>query len=189
LHPIQTPRLQIRPYTPADLNDVARLHDECFGPAARQTRRHWLDWTVRNYAALAQLRQPPYGDYAVTAKDNGQLVGAVGLVPTLAPFDKLPILRSRLSAPPTNLYTPEVGLFWATAPAHRRQGYANEAAAALAHFAFEHLQVQRLVATTEHSNTASIAVMRRLGMTIDQNPDPDPQWFQAVGVLFHPSLR
>ena len=39
----------------------------------------------------------------------------------------------------------------------------------------------RLVATTERSNTASQAVMRRLGMSVEENPLPEPEWFQVVG--------
>jgi hypothetical protein len=54
--------------------------------------------------------------------------------------------------------TPEVGLFWA-----------------------------RIVATTENDNTRSIAVMRRLGMTIERNPSAEPRWFQTVGVLANPA--
>jgi RimJ/RimL family protein N-acetyltransferase len=44
----------------------------------------------------------------------------------------------------------------------------------------------RIVATTQRSNAASIAVMRRLGMNVQENPDPDPPWFQVVGILAHP---
>jgi RimJ/RimL family protein N-acetyltransferase len=39
-----------------------------------------------------------------------------------------------------------------------------------------------VVATTEHSNAASIGVMRRLGMDVQRNPDAQPEWFQTVGV-------
>jgi RimJ/RimL family protein N-acetyltransferase len=82
-----------------------------------------------------------------------------------------------------------MGLFWAIDAAYRGLGYATEAARALASFAFDTLRVDRLVATTEHSNAPSIAVMRRLGMSIETNPDPEPQWFQTVGVLPNPGAR
>ena len=32
----------------------------------------------------------------------------------------------------------------------------------------------------------SIAVMRRLGMRVEQNPLPEPHWFQVVGWLDAP---
>src|SRR4051812_1559936 len=47
-------------------------------------------------------------------------------------------------------------------------------------------EARRIVAATEHDNLASIGVMRRLGMRIERNPDPEPHWFQTVGVLFNP---
>ena len=52
--------------------------------------------------------------------------------------------------------------------------------------AFDELALARIVATTEHDNLRSIAVMRRLGMTIERNPLPEPHWFQTVGVLVNP---
>jgi hypothetical protein len=36
---------------------------------------------------------------------------------------------------------------------------------------------------TEHTNAASQAVMRRLGMRMLENPHPEPGWLQVVGVL------
>jgi RimJ/RimL family protein N-acetyltransferase len=182
---IPTSRLRIRRFTEADLDAVARIQDECFGPAPRAVRQEWLDWTVRNYRALEQLRQPPYGDYAVELNESGAVIGAVGLVPSFGPFQKLPSFRTRLRDAPGDRFTPEIGLFWAIDAAHRGRGCATEAARGLATFAFDKLRVDRLVATTEHTNTASIAVMRRLRMTIEKNPDPEPHWFQTVGLLWH----
>jgi RimJ/RimL family protein N-acetyltransferase len=77
-----------------------------------------------------------------------------------------------------------MGLFWAVATAHQRNGYAAEAATALIGVAFTQWHVPRIFATTtEFTNTASIGVMRRLGMRLDQNPEPAPFFLQAVGIL------
>jgi RimJ/RimL family protein N-acetyltransferase len=76
-----------------------------------------------------------------------------------------------------------VGLFWAVAAAHRRMGYASEAGAALIAFGFDQIHLRRMVATTEYDNTASIGVMRRLGMRIDRNPARAPFFLQVVGVI------
>ena len=165
-----------------DLTAVAQLHDACFGPAPIEARRAWLEWSVRNYVALAQLQQPPYGDYAIELLSSGEVIGAVGLVPSFGPFDRLPSLRCASNTDP-NAYRPEIGLFWAMATQHRRMGYATEAAHAMAAFAFRELNLARIVATTEHDNAASIGVMRRLGMVLERNPEPEPHWFQTVGVL------
>ena len=50
-------------------------------------------------------------------------------------------------------------------------------------YGFAEMRLQRIVATTEHANTASQAVMSRLGMRLDRNPEPEPPWFQVVGIL------
>jgi RimJ/RimL family protein N-acetyltransferase len=186
--PIETSRLTVRPFIDAGLDAIARIQDECFGPAPRADREAWLAWTVRNYAALARLHQPPYGDYAVTLKTGSEVIGAVGLVPSFGPFEKLPWFASRLqSGPATGLFTPEVGLFWAITTAHRRHRYATEAARAMTDYAFGMMRAARIVATTEHDNAASIAVMRRLGMTVERNPDAEPAWFQTVGMIENPA--
>ena len=126
--------------------------------------RRWLTWAVAAPAALADLHQPPYGERAVVLAATGELVGLVGLVPAVGPFDQLD------GAPPGGPWTPELGLYWALAPAHRGHGYATEAAAALCRALFAALHPKRLIAMTERTNTASQAVMRRLGMTMRANP-------------------
>ncbi len=184
---VRTTRLHIRPFETNDLDDAVRLHAECFGDADRESRQAWLDWTVRNYRALAELQQPPYGDYAVVRREDATLVGSVGLVPSYGPFGKLPVFRDRGRVEATDLFTPELGLFWSVRQAHRGQGYATEAARALINDLFEGLRAERVVATTEHDNAPSIEVMKRLGMTVEKNPDMEPAWFQTVGVLFNPA--
>ena len=54
-------------------------------------------------------------------------------------------------------------------------------------YAFDELRLRRIVATTEHDNTRSISVMRRLGMRLERNPQDQPHWFQTVGILDHPA--
>ena len=188
MQPLHTPRLIIRQLVRTDIGVVAEILDACFSPAPKEDRQRWMEWTIRNYEALQELHQPPYGDYAVSLKEVEQVIGLVGLVPSFGPFGKLPGLRAEVHDAP-DLFTPEMGLFWAVDPAHQHKGYATEAAGALARFAFEQLRVERLVATTEHTNEPSIAVMRRLGMQIQRNPDPHPPWFQTVGTLFNPEIH
>ena len=62
-----------------------------------------------------------------------------------------------------------------------------EAARALVDFAFDRLLLGRIVATTEHENAGSQAVMRRLGMRMYENALPEPGWFQVVGIAENPS--
>jgi RimJ/RimL family protein N-acetyltransferase len=167
--PIETDRLLIRELTAADAAAVARLVE---------MGDRWLRWTELAYEQLAELRQPPYGDRAIELRSSRELVGLVGLVPSLGPFGLLPSWPGRSAR-----FTPEVGLFYIVDEAHRRDGIAAEAAGALVRYAFDVLNLERLVATTERTNQASMGVMRRLGMRIECNPEPEPPWFQVVGLL------
>lgn len=182
--PIETERLLIRPFVPGDLNDAYRIIDcDCFGSRspddgeAQRRRQEWLEWNILGYEQQARLGHPPYGERAVMLK-SGALVGVCGLVPSFGPFRRL--LDGDEGC---TLNSPEVGLFYAIASAHRRQGLAREAAAALVRFAFETLQARRIVATTERTNAASLAVMRRLGMTIYTNTGAGG--FEVVGCREH----
>jgi RimJ/RimL family protein N-acetyltransferase len=168
--PLQTSRLTIRELVAADQAAVERL--------AGGDRERWLRWTMLAYEQLDELRQPPYGERAVVLRESGELIGLVGLVPSLGPFGLLPGWPE-----PGRLHRPEVGLYWEVAPPHRRRGFAAEAAVALIDHAFTEVGLARVVATTEHDNLASIGVMRRVGMRVEQNPEPEPAWFQVVGVL------
>lgn len=183
---LQTERLEIRPLRADDLDACHQLNrdvgwtDAALSDAENRARRaSWLDWTIASYRELERLHQPPIGERAVVDRSTGRFVGMVGLVPCLAPFAQLPsfggIEHARASA--------ELGLFWAISPARQRQGLASEAAAALIDYAFAVRNVGRLIATTEYDNAGSIGVMRRLGMTIERNPFPDPFYLQVVGRL------
>ena len=182
---LETERLRVRPFVESDLEECHRLLNIEAWRTGRPVEwtKDFIQWSTLNYRWLAELHQPPYGDRAVTLKATGELVGAVGLVPSYGPFDRLPGVGGHAAFA---LYRPEVGLYWATRTAHLNRGYATEAASALVRFAFEVLHLSRIVAMTEHTNTASQAVMRKLGMSIEHNPLPDPPWFQVVGALGNP---
>jgi RimJ/RimL family protein N-acetyltransferase len=181
--------LIIRPFVTVDLQDIHRILDVELadvdfgseGAKALEARKRWLQWTVMNDEELARLYQPPYGDRAIVLKQAGQLIGAVGFVPCLAPFGQLSSLRSE--AGDSRLYTTEFGLYYALSPAVHRQGYATETVRAMIGYAFNALKLRRIVATTTYDNVASISVMRKIGMRIERNPYPDPPWFQVIGIL------
>ena len=183
MRPLQTERLVVRAFRDDDFEPFTALLDEAFGAStsgSADTRRALLDHFIAADVGLEALHQPPYGDRAIVLRDTGVLVGSVGFVPCVAPFGLLPSFES------TAHQTPEFGLYWALRAAHRARGYATEAAAAMVAYAFDALQLRRIVATTEHDNERSIAVMRRLGMRIERNPRTEPAWFQTVGVLDRP---
>jgi RimJ/RimL family protein N-acetyltransferase len=168
--PLRTPRLTVRELETGDRAAVEEVEG--------RDREAWLRWTVLTYAQLDELRQPPYGERGIVLNDSGRLVGLVGLVPSFGPFGQLPSWPE-----PGRRFVPAVGLYWSVAPAFRRRGIAAEAAAALIDHAFAELSLARVVATTDRDNLASIGVMRRLGMRVEENPEPEPAWFQVVGIL------
>ena len=186
---LATNRLIIRPLATGDLDDCHRLRidigwtdGEATDDANRERKRSWLAWTISGYREFGRLHQPQYGERAITSRQDGAFLGLIGMVPCMAPFAQLPSEGGR----PNARATAEVGLFWALSPAAQGRGLATEAARAFSEHLFEHLGLERLIATTEHDNTRSIAVMRRLGMRIETNPFPDPAYLQVVGILDAP---
>jgi RimJ/RimL family protein N-acetyltransferase len=188
---IITERLIIRTFIPEDLPEIHRILDQTMGDgskvgdqAALQERRSWLQWSILNQEWFAKMDQAPYGDRAITLKSTQAVIGAAGYVPLLDVYDQIPELREAAGA---GAYArPEVGLFWAVDPQHQRQGFASEVAAALIEYAFHQLKLKRILATTQYSNLASQAVMRKVGMKLTRNPLPEPGWLQVVGVLENP---
>jgi len=170
---LSTPRLAIRPLTDADRHACRTV----LVPTDEEAFRRWFAWAVGAPAVLSDLHQPPYGERAVVLTSTSEVIGLVGLVPLLGPFAQLE------GSPPGGAWTPELGLYWALSPECRGHGYATEAAAELCRALFRELNPWRLLATTEHTNIASQAVMRRLGMRMLANPHPEPAWLQVVGVL------
>lgn len=186
---LDTPRLNIRPLAMSDLDAIHTVLNACFGGSSLEERRAWLEWTVRNYTALAHLHQPPYGERGITLKESGELIGAIGVVPAFGPFQRLTAFRKKGEAE-DSFNQPEFGLFWAIAPEHQRKGYASESAQAIIDMLFRDMGIRRVVATTEYENEGSQAVMRKLGMVVEQHPTPgEPFWFQVVGVLYNPALK
>lgn len=181
---LETTRLLIRAFRLADAEAYTRLLDEAFGVGAYGSgdeKRVIFEHQVAADAGLALLHQPPYGDRAIVLRETAEVVGSVGFAPCLMPFGVLPSFET------TDRFTAEIGLFWALFPVHQGRGYATEAAAAMVSHAFDVLRLRRIVATTEHDNKRSLAVMRRLGMRIERNPGSEPAWLQSVGILDSPS--
>ena len=178
-HAVETERLIVRPFEEADAEARFALMREAFGMDwSAEDLARWHRWTLDSYFAFGAIWQPPYGDYAVTLKGTGELVGSVGIVPAGVPWTALD------SSTPENTYvSPEYGLFWAVFRRHQGRGYASEAARPVIDFVFGTLNARRIIATTEFDNAASQAVMRKLGMTLRRNQGGDPPWCQVVGVL------
>lgn len=177
---LETDRLYVRPFMPSDLAEASRIFGEQDDAGAVRERVEWLQWCALSYRWLDRLKQPPFGDYAIVERETGNVVGACGYVPTIAPFAQLDFPSGGWSTSTRNMV--EVGLYYHVDPLRRRRGYATEATRELIRYAREQLRLARIVATTTYDNRESMGVMVNVGMRIGRNRLPAPEWLQIVGV-------
>jgi RimJ/RimL family protein N-acetyltransferase len=154
-----TPRLRVRPWDRvADLQAVVELFDD---PAVVQFigRRRVADTAAARAfldKRLARPRGPGMGYWAVTERESGQVVGSANL-------DPIPTDDGRVSD--------DVQLGIALRPAWWRRGLATELGVGLLRHADE-LGLAEVVAVVEPGNTASHAMIHRLGF-IREGPTTD----------------
>jgi RimJ/RimL family protein N-acetyltransferase len=157
---LETDRLVLRPLGIGDLDALAGLHAERsfwqypFGRGwSREETSAFLNQTIERYSH----RGPAVS--AVVVRDIGRLVGWAGLsVPTFLP-EILPAV--------------EVG--WRFGERHWGNGYATEAGAEWVRYGFEELDLDTIVSIYEPENTASGAVMHRLGFSLESH-SIHPRW-------------
>jgi ribosomal-protein-alanine N-acetyltransferase len=145
-HALTTERLVLRPATADDhlvllahwaLPDVRRfLFDGALLSAAEVTET--IEDSVRDFAAGG------YGIWLIREHGHAELAGTAGL----RPLD-------------------DIGLeiFYSLAPGSWGRGYATEAARAVLDHALGPLGLAEILAEVDEANAASVAVVRRLGMT------------------------
>lgn len=147
--PILTERLILRRYTHEDVPDVfAFVSDPAVDRATPEIEKS-MDG-VQKYIEQ-QNRYAPFQlnqcfDLAIERRADGKVIGLLSLV------------RKEQEQG-------EIG--WALGAAYRGEGYATEAAGALMSYAFAHLRLHRISATTSGDNVRSWKVMERLGMRFE----------------------
>lgn len=112
------------------------------------------DWIDRE---ISHLDAHGFCFWAVVSKVSGALVGAAGL------------RRINYAAH----FTPTVEIGYRLAHSYWGQGFATEAAQAIADFAFDQIGLYEIVATAGKANAASCRVMTRIGMKHDPAEDFD----------------
>lgn len=147
-HPLTTPRLALREFTPADVDDLLRSDGDdrvmrYLGAGLKGRSRDEvaasLDGMVESYA-----QRPGYGLLHASRREDGRFVGACGLFPV--PEGGEIEIAYRL---PRDCWG---------------QGYATEMARAVLAHGFDALGLPRVVGLTWPENVASQNVLRKIGM-------------------------
>ncbi|RKN82244.1 GNAT family N-acetyltransferase [Paenibacillus ginsengarvi] len=151
---LQTERLIIRPYIESDLTESFELmqHPELFtymhmDVLPLEAYRQLFQWLLSSYRT--PFHEPFKYSFAIRSKASGVFLGwcGVGVLDWMAPEKELYYLIGR---------------------EHWGNGYAAEAAAALAAYAFDVIGLERLYAKADSRNKASRRVLEKLGFTIDR---------------------
>ena len=147
--PIETERLLLRPFEPGDLHALHVIHGD-----AENAR--WLYHDGRSLEETRELLTLKIAGHALRAE--GEWLSAAVLVRA------------------TNELVGDVSLLWASEAhrqgelgfvfhrAHHGNGYATEAARPVLAFAFETLELHRVVGRLEPRNAGSARVLEKLGM-------------------------
>jgi len=150
-----TQRLLLRAWRDSDLPALAALN------ADTEVMRHFpapldAEQSAQLLARItAHFAEHGFGFWALERRDTGELIGVTGLA------------QVSFDAP----FVPAVEIGWRLARAHRRQGYASEAARAALAVAFERLGLDEVLSFTVPANLPSQAVMRSIGMQRDERGD------------------
>ncbi len=161
---LTTPRLLLRSYRREDLPLFAALNAdpavmETLGgePLTREHSDDIAEWAQQCFASEG------IGLLAVERREDGAFLGSCGLHHQRA-------------------YPDDLEVAWRLAHEHWGAGYATEAATAWLDHAFDTLRVPRVISITDRPNVRSLAVMRRLGMSLDHEAvvEDDGVLFEAL---------
>jgi ribosomal-protein-alanine N-acetyltransferase len=148
---VQTARLRLRPFTPADLDALAAIYGDpdvmrymrTGHPAPRERVQFVIDYYIRYW------QEHPFGLWAVERQADGALIGQCGLF--------------HLDG------TPEVEVAYLLAKAAWGRGFATEAAAAGLRYGFETADLDRIVAVVRPQNIASQRVLAKIGLHYERD--------------------
>lgn len=150
LHEIETNRLRLRPLTSEDVGDLHRL---LIDP---DVRKYLCDDKVLDTEqaasfidnSLASFETSGFGLWAVRPREEDTLIGFCGFWFFYDP--------------------PELQLLYAIAPEHWGKGLATEVARAMIRYGFEEHSFERIIASADAPNLASVRVMEKAGMTSEK---------------------
>jgi RimJ/RimL family protein N-acetyltransferase len=152
---IETKRLLLREWQSANLAVFTRINQDprvlefLPAPLSLEETAAWIDRIKKHFADHG------FGLWAATLKDNGELIGYVGL--NVPAFDAH--------------FTPCIEIGWRLASEHWGKGYATEAALAVLKVGFKEFGLDEIVSFTVPANNRSIHVMEKIGMMRDHGGD------------------
>jgi RimJ/RimL family protein N-acetyltransferase len=160
---LTTPRLLLRAYRVDDLPLYSALNADpevakyLGGPISRDESDDIADWAQALHSAEG------IGLLAVERRADNRFLGMCGLHHL-------------------DWYPDDIEIGWRLGYRYWGHGYATEAANAWLTHAFSVLNLPRVISVTDEPNKRSIAVMRRLGMTVDHYAtlEEDGHTFDAV---------
>jgi ribosomal-protein-alanine N-acetyltransferase len=149
---LETERLLLRRLELGDLDRLFELYSD------QETRQYFPEGTLTYEETKEELEwflnghpeHPELGLWATIYKPNNQFIGRCGLLPWTIDGRE------------------EVEVAYLLDKAYWRQGLATEAAQAIAQYAFEQLQLPRLICLIDRQNQGSIKVAENIGMTFER---------------------
>lgn len=140
---VETDRLRLRTLEKEDLDALMTIwgNEEVMKYCGGAGNREREERALKFYMNLQ--KEKGYSPYAVTLKENRQLIGVCGFNP---PYDH-----------------PYMELMYHFSKEYWGKGYATEAAKACIHYAKDFLQAAKIVGFIEIENSASENVLRKLG--------------------------
>lgn len=156
----ESERLGFRNWTDSDLTEFAKINADSEvmehfpKPLSEKETEEFIDRLKKHYAKNG------YNYFATEILDSGELIGFVGLA-----FQDY-----------KSEFTPAVDLGWRLKKSAWGKGYANEGAKKCLEFAFDELNLDKIISTCPKKNSRSENVMKRLGM-------------EKIGEFNHPKLK
>lgn len=166
---LETERLRLRPVEIADAEDMyeyASSEKNTYFVFPRHTTIDDTRHSIANY-----FMANPLGKFGIELKENKKFIGTIDVR----------VDMKKLKA--------EIG--YVLNQNYSKHGYATEAASALVKFVFETLELEKITATCDARNTASEALMKRLGMTKEGHSRNHEIWKNGewVDMLYYGLLR